>query len=278
MLKREEIRIRDPFILSDFEAGCYYMYGTTAFIGNTIYTSNSFVVYKSYDLESFEEPKVIFDGEGKSFWGKYDFWAPEVHKYNDKFYMFASCKADGHVRATQIFVCDTPDGKFTPLGDKPQTPEGWECLDGTLVLVDDTPYMVFCHEWLQVKNGQICAVELSRDLKEAVGEPRVLFSATDSPEVSEIGESGSGNYVTDGPFLYKEKGKFKMIWSTFNRGKYTVQSSECDTLFGKWRHFGDTFGFDGGHAMLFFTLEGERMIALHSPDYHGEERAVFYKF
>ena len=29
MLKREEIRIRDPFIFTDTENKCYYMYGTT---------------------------------------------------------------------------------------------------------------------------------------------------------------------------------------------------------------------------------------------------------
>ena len=29
MIKRQDLRIRDPFILTDFENKCYYMYGTT---------------------------------------------------------------------------------------------------------------------------------------------------------------------------------------------------------------------------------------------------------
>ena len=278
MLNRKDIRIRDPFIYTDFDTQCSYMYGTTAFYDNSIYTADYFCVFKSYDLENFEEPVVIFSGADSDFWGKYDFWAPEVHKYKDKFYLFATCKADDHERATQIFVSDTPDGKFKPLGKQPQTPAGWECLDGTFVVEDGKPYLVFCHEWLQVGNGQICAVELSEDMEKSVGEPKLLFLASDSPDSSEIGEMGSGNYVTDGPFLYRENGTLKMIWSTFNRGKYTVQISECDSLFGRWRHLGDTFGIDGGHAMLFCKLDGERYIAFHSPDQHGEERAVFYEF
>ena len=63
MLKREEIRIRDPFILTDKEAGCYYMYGTTNLHDGSLVAYPKFSVYKSYDLESFEEAKVIFDGE-----------------------------------------------------------------------------------------------------------------------------------------------------------------------------------------------------------------------
>lgn len=29
--------------------------------------------------------------------------------------------------------------------------------------------MVFCHEWLQVGDGQICAIPMSDDLGEAIG-------------------------------------------------------------------------------------------------------------
>ena len=36
------------------------------------------------------------------------------------------------------------------------TPDGWQSLDGTLY-VDRSgkPWMVFCHEWLQVGDGQM---------------------------------------------------------------------------------------------------------------------------
>lgn len=229
MKKREDIRIRDPFIYVDCEAGCYYMYGTSDFEApDSGKSERRFTVYKSYDLESFDDGKVIFDGE------------------------------------------------FEPISDAPVTPADWECLDGTLFIDGGVPYLVFSHEWTQIKNGTICAVELSSDLTRAVGEVHTLFAASDNPAVTEL-RRGSGNYVTDGPFLYREDGKIKMIWSSFERGRYLVIGAYADTLLGEWTHTPSVFDFNGGHAMIFENLEGERVMSLHSPNHTGLERAVFHK-
>ena len=276
MLKRENIRIRDPFILTDTDAGCYYMYGTTDLEVGTLHAEPRFSVYKSYDLENFEGSKVIFDGAEYGFWADRDFWAAEVHKWCGRYYLFGSCKASDKRRATAIFVCDTPDGKYVPVSDKPITPEDWDCLDGTFYVEDGKPYMVFCHEWVQVGDGEIWAIELSRDLSSAVGAPFMLFRASDNPNVSEL-ETGSGNYVTDGPFLYREGEKVKMIWSSFYRGRYLVLGAESDSINAKWTHGGSRFDFDGGHAMIFDSLDGNKMISLHAPNEVGRERAVFYE-
>lgn len=276
MLKREDIRIRDPFILTDKENGCYYMYGTTALLINSIKAFNHFAVYRSEDLESFDEPKIIFDGNKTKFWADRDFWAPEVHKYNGKYYLFGSCKTDGKCRATHIFVCDTPDGDFVPLTEAPITPSDWECLDGTFWLEDGVPYIIFSHEWLQVKDGEIWAMPLTEDLTAPKEAPFMLFKASQAPDVTET-QAGSGNYVTDGPYLFRDNGKLKMIWSSFYHGRYVVLSAESDngSIKGNWKHLGSMFGFDGGHAMIFETLEGKKMISLHSPNTSGKERAFF---
>ncbi len=276
MIKREEIRIRDPFIYTDTEAGCYYMYGTTNLYGGSLAAYPKFSVYKSYDLECFDGPKVIFDGEKTGFPADRDFWAAELHKYNGRYYLFGSCKSDDTCRTTRIFVSDTPDGEFVPVSDKSVTPDGWECLDGTFFVEDGVPYMVFSHEWVQVGDGEIWAVELSKDLTRPVGDAFLLFRASDNPSVSEL-EAGSGNYVTDGPFLYKDGNKVRMIWSSFYEGRYLVLDAESDSIRGKWLHGGSRFDFDGGHAMIFTALDGARMMALHSPNTADMERAKFYK-
>lgn len=100
MLKKEDIRIRDPFILTDRENNCYYMYGTTALEGGSLAARSSFSVYKSYDLENFEEPKVVVDGEKLGLWATRDYWAAEVHVYEGKYYLFGSMKSDTAHRAT----------------------------------------------------------------------------------------------------------------------------------------------------------------------------------
>ncbi len=277
MLKREDIRIRDPFILTDTDNNCYYMYGTTGLLEGSLMCAPRFSVYKTYDLENFSEPRVVFEGGHGDFWGDRDFWAPEVHKYNGKYYMLGTCKSETRCRATHIFVSDTPDGQFVPVSDTPVTPSDWECLDGTLFVEDGVPYMVFSHEWVQIKDGEICAVRLSDDLTHAVGEPTVLFRASEHPQTCEY-EKGLGQYVTDGPFLYREDGKIMMIWSSFSDGKYAVLRSHCDSLLGKWEHDGCHFDFDGGHAMIFNCLGGKRMISLHAPNTANLERAVFFEY
>lgn len=278
MLKAKDIRIRDPYIITDTENGCYYMYGTTALTGTTYNTQTTFAVYKTTDLENFDDGKIIFDGSRINFWADNNYWAPEVHRYNGKYYLFASFKSGDRCRGTQILVCDTPDGTFVPLSEYPVTPENWECLDGTFWVDNGVPYIIFCHEWLQVKDGEIWAMPLTADLSAPAGEPFMLFRASEAKDVSEL-TGGSGNYVTDGPFFYTENGKLSMIWSSFLYGRYVVLKAESDGgLRGNWTHLGSQLDFDGGHAMLFNTLEGKRMISLHSPNNGPLERAFFAEF
>ena len=56
LIKKEDIRVRDPFILLD--NGVYYMYGTTN-LKDGLDAKNIFSVYTSKDLEEFDGPYVI---------------------------------------------------------------------------------------------------------------------------------------------------------------------------------------------------------------------------
>ncbi|MFN2116831.1 MAG: family 43 glycosylhydrolase [Candidatus Promineifilaceae bacterium] len=144
------------------------------------------------------------------FWGKENFWAPEVHGFNDRFYMFAFFKAEKQYRATQILTAENVFGPYLPLTGEPITPTNWQCLDGTF-FVDDggEPWIVFCHEWVQIHIGSICAMRLNPDLTEAAGRPTFLINASESPWVKKSGWPDEGSkywfptYVTDGPFIHR---------------------------------------------------------------------------
>jgi hypothetical protein len=56
-----------------------------------------------------------------------------------------------------------------------------------------------------------------------------------------------------------------------------VLDADSDSIRGKWVHRGSRFDFDGGHAMIFESLEGERLISLHAPNRAGLERAALYE-
>ena len=280
MLKREDIRIRDPFILVDEQSKTYYMYGTTSFFSSdTLVAEDNFLVYVSKDLENFEGPYVIFDGKKNNFWATQDFWAAEVHKYGGKYYLFGSFKADNRKRATQILVSDSPLGEFIPLSEKTATPPDQQCLDGTLWVENGTPYLIYCHEWVETYDGEMCAVELSKDLSNRVGEPFVLFKASENPFVTALSIlDGKDCYVTDGPFLFEENGKLNMIWSSFINGKYAILHSQANSLLDKWTHLTPWNSENGGHAMVFTDLKGEKYVSFHQPNDASYERAVFIPF
>ncbi len=271
-MKTSEIQIRDPFIL--VHNGKYYLYGSGRRNGSE---KCGFDVVTSTDLENWSEPKTIFE-QNDNFWADKDYWAPEVHEYEGKFYLFASFKSEKRHRGTQIMVCDTPDGRFEPITEFPVTPENWECLDGTLFMEDGKPYIVFCHEWTQIGDGTICAMQLTDDLKEAVGEPFELIKASELPNVKSLGAE-NGNYITDGPFFYIcTNGKLIMLWSSFKPVYGYIQTaavSSDGTLKGKWTHtHPDIYTNDGGHGMIFTDLNGELRLSLHSPN-GGFEVAKF---
>ena len=276
-MKLTEINIRDPFILT--YGGKYYMYGTRA--KNTwheeIHDGYGFDVYESCDLVDWSEPISIFEATD-DYWGKYQFWAPEVHLYKGKFYLLASFNSDTTHRGTAILVCDTPNGKFAPLSNGAVTPKDWECLDGTLYVEDETPYMVFCHEWTQAGDGEVCAIELSSDLTHAKGEPVVLWKASQGkPWV--IAHDGI-NYVTDGPFLMNIDGELICLWSSFGKGGYVEAISRSDNgkINGNWKIDEKLlFEKNGGHGMIFKDLEGNLNFTYHSPNETPLERPCVCK-
>lgn len=274
-MKNSEINIRDPFVLVD--DGKYYLYGTR---GATCWgPATGFDVYVSTDLENWGGPFIAFENDG-SFWANRNYWAPEVHKYQGAYYMFASFKNDERCRGTQILKADTPMGPFRPITRYPVTPENWECLDGTFYLAKNgTPYIVFCHEWVQVGNGEICAMPLTRDLTAPAGEPFVLFRAHDAAWANPVHHSGGmDGYVTDGPFLWRTtEDKLELLWASFSDGGYTegVAVSSNDDITGTFVQSEPLFDKDGGHGMVFKTTDNRILLTLHSPNAHEQERPVF---
>ena len=277
-MKLTDINIRDPFVLT--YNGKYYMYGTRA--KNTWSTQAGlkcgFDVYESYDLVEWSEPKSIFEAS-EDYWGKHQFWAPEAHLYNGKFYLFASFKSDTTHRGTATLVCDTPNGEFKPLSNGAVTPKDWACLDGTLYVENGTPYIVFCHEWTQIEDGEVCAQELSKDLSHTVGEPIILWKASMAkPWV--VPHDGKGSYVTDGPFVMNIDGELICLWSSFGKYGYVEAISRSDNgkITGKWTIDEKLlFEKNGGHGMIFEDLDGNLNFIYHSPNETPLERPCIRK-
>ena len=275
-MKLNEINIRDPFIL--LHEGKYYLFGSKDWGCGKV---PGFDCYISEDLEDFSKPVNAFSYY-EGFMCKKEFWAPEVHFYNGKFYMFATFHPENECRGTYILVSDKPEGPYA-LHSERITPSEWECLDGTLYVEDGVPYMVFCHEWAQIGNGTVCGIRLSFDLKKSEGEPFLLFDAKSAPWVGNIFDKEA--YVTDGPFMVKREDKLLCLWSSFGKcgydGGYAVglAVSQSGKLKGPWKHSDKPlYDEDGGHGMLFKTKEGKEIFTFHTPNNPpGAERPCFIK-
>jgi beta-xylosidase len=281
IMRRETIQIRDPFVLVEREEEKYYLYGTTDAdpwkewgIGFDVYTSS--------DLENWEGPYPAFRPKD-DFWGTHNFWAPEVYRYRDSYFMFASFKAQEHERATQILRADSPLGPFEVHSAGPVTPFGWECLDGTFFVEEGRPWLIFSHEWVQVHDGEIWALPLSSDLVRPVGEPRLLFRGSAGGWTKGLlRRDGSGledARVTDGPFLYRiDQDSLFLLWSSIALSGYAlgVARSESGRIEGPWKQQADPLLEGGrGHGMIFQAFDHRCYIAYHYPNNTPHERLHF---
>ena len=286
---RAEIHIRDPFILPVAESQTYYMYCKMPVRLEDGRSRQGVGVYTSKDLQQWEGPEPAFhfpDG----FWADQSVWAPEVHRYRGKYYLFATFTSKDKLptpkgrqqnvkRATQILVSASPEGPFKPFANKPHTPENWMSLDGTLWVEDGVPYMIFCHEWVQVTDGTMELLRLKDDLSNVVGEPQPLFKATDAKWVRSL--HFTEGYVTDGCFLYRTKSdRLLMIWSSFGeKSRYTVgiAYSTSGKVAGPWKQMDEPLlAIDGGHGMIFKTFDGRLVMPIHQPN-SGKIRARLFE-
>ena len=295
---RSETRIRDPFVFPDSETRTYYIYGTTTagiFDGNI--ERKAVMVFKSKDLDHWEEPVPVFEVP-TNHWGRETVWAPEVHRYNGRYYLFVTLtskqtlptpegRPQNVMRGTEIMVSDSPMGPFKPTGNGAQTPHDWMALDGSLWVEDGVPYMVFCHEWAQITDGSFDFVRLNADLSAPVGKPQLLFHASAGPWVrcrGDIGELYQGKryhaYVSDGNWLYRSKtGELLMLWSSYGPAKYAtgIARSASGKLAGPWEQQPEPLWTnDGGHPMIFKTFDGRLAMVLHQPN-RTIERARFFE-
>lgn len=272
-MKTNEINIRDPFVL--FENGKYYMYGTRG--KNFGQKTGGFDVYVSTDLENWSEPIECFNSEKYNMNSNVN-WAPEVHKYKDAYYMFATFTKPNGLRGTYILKSDTPLGEFKPHSKGAVTPEDWECLDGTFYIdKNNKPFIIFCHEHTQIIDGTICYAELNDDLTATVGEVATMFAGSEPFFIKKAPDDR--HFVTDGPFMFRsETNELFMLWSTFINNQY----AECLVKFNdgelnmNFTHLDPLIDDDGGHGMIFKDDEN-LYLTFHSPNKSLSERPKIIK-
>ena len=292
--------MRDPNVI--YRDSHYYMYGT------------GWKCYKATSLEGpWEKLEIIKHSDLDSYGIKTgevsNPWAPEVHEYKGKYYMFTTYACGAHDcdykvkehmkgfwqvphghRANIVLRADSPEGPFVPISRNANgepghpTPDDLYTIDATLYVDrEGQPWMVYSKEWMTVDapKGSFFAAKLSDDLSAFISESKLVFPATLKPEDN----SWEGDGCMDGEFFYRASdGTLYMLWSPKVNGGYSVAvaKSKSGELDGPWsaesellfsQEMGD--GADGGHGSLFADEFGQLWLAIHSPNGGGPARPTF---
>lgn len=269
----DSIVMSDPFVLADESTHTYYMTGTGG------------MLWKSKDLARWDGPYNVVQVDTTSWMGRRPMiWAAEIHKHGGKYYYFATFTnrdvkidtVENNVierRACHVLVSDKATGPYVPIvgGDATYLPADRPTLDATLWEESDgTSYMLYCHEWLQNRNGTVERIRLKPDFSGTEGEAKILFRAFDSPWSRESTDHNDRrpNMVTDGPWVFRTKtGKLGMLWTSWIGKTYTqgVAYSESGTIDGPWvQELQPITPPNYGHGMLFRTFDGRLLMSIHS--------------
>lgn len=292
----EPLFVRDPFILK--VGDLYYSYLN--------YKNRYWVAYQSRDLVHWSDFTVVMDPEDQppAFDAETDLWAPEVHEYHGKYYMFATYRRKGEkphenghcYRGCCILRADEPMGKFQLITKGLVVPQNrmlvdgkwvedgmnsWSCIDATLYVDEhDDPWIVFSHEWVSTPHGgYFCAARLNRDLTDVEGEVHTLFNSYDGYR--------SDHEITDACYLYRTKdGELLLLWSNDTHKPHCVgycvriARSKSGNILGPWTHdegylydqsFDDMYAmFDGGHPCITYDPDGKMLLCIHTPATHHE--------
>lgn len=194
----------DPFVFKD-DDGTYYLY----------HTGKNFKVYSSKNLIDWNPLGSSMPSRNYK-WAVQNFWAPEVVKFKDAYYMHYTGEAADGVKRIGLAKSNSPSGPFVDVFDKGfyETPPK-SIIDSHLFFDDDGKiYMYYSNAMSSNKVGnqnysEIWVIELKSDLSGTLGSAIKLIQPQQDWEYS----SKSGNYWNEGAVLLKNKGIYYLMYS-----------------------------------------------------------------
>ncbi len=210
----------DPFILKDGDA--YYLYVTAdGANGYRVYTSKNLV---EWEVQGFclRRDDVYTDQQAKP--GVYNFWAPEVLKVDDTYYMVYA--AQEHLG---IATADSPLGPFT--NDAKSFILDKRAIDGHFFRDDDGQvYLYFAsvgkwtYEGKSMTGNNIWGGQFDLETRSFKEEPRFLLPF----------DTGEGHIIAEGPEILKHNGKYYLTYSSndYRNPAYCVKYAVADSPLG----------------------------------------------
>ena len=274
--------IADPFVFR--EGDTYYLYGTAARDGLLVWTSS--------DLVNWQPRGHAYQRTDES-WGRRDFWAPELFKHRDKYYLHFTANARERraadskdpVRRLVLAEGDSPLGPFRQVkapwfetsgrdvidGHVFRDPRGGQAGDGKLYL-----YSVHLPQPGEV-GFEIHVRALGDD----------LTPATESTLCITASEPWEGDNVNEGPFVLRHGETYLLTYSGmgYTSPDYAVGIATARSPLGPWTKskagpiLKRGAGVSGpGHHSFIESPDGKEMFIVYhvhkNPDRPGDPRAL----
>lgn len=239
----------DPYVL--YDDGMYYLYATTD-------SPSGFRVSSSADLVSWTD--LGFCARKGDIFGNDWFWAPEVYKYNGKYYLLHS--TDEHLA---LAVSDSPAGPFV------KTKDGYliedKCIDGHLLFDDDGTVYLYMAYWGE-SGEEIWGCRMNSDLS---GIDRGTLTRLTSCRKDE-------SRVNEGPYMLKHNGKYYLTYSVngYTSQNYSVRLAVGDSPLGKYEPKGTILEKSGpivgtGHHSFAVSPDGTELFIVYHCHYSTEQ-------
>lgn len=260
---KSPLHVADPYILYDRCSGRYYAYGTDAPDGFRAYVSDDLSVWELADTP-LGDGYVLRRGEGV--YGNAFFWAPEVWKIGDRYYMlytadYSLCVAES----------ESPAGPFTQPSGIGRLVES--AIDHTLAVDRNTGAMYLFFSSTRNGRNSIYMAEVSGDFRSVAPETSWIRCLTTGPGTWEE----TCNQIIEGPSVLMHDGRYYLVYSAndYRSKDYGVGYAVTESLqSGAWEKFlGNPVlqrkdGLSGtGHSSFFTGADGHMYMAFHAhPD------------
>jgi beta-xylosidase len=233
------VTLGDPYVL--FTDATYYMYGTGGRTG--------FPAYKSTDMVNWQPLGQVYTADVSKAWCVGSFWAPEVFKVKNKFYMFFSAQWRNNPTKEQenfrigVAVADNPAGPFVDYSDRPVFDPGYPIIDADVFFdTNGRIYLYYsrcCYKhpveselatmakekgWFnEIEESWVYGVELKPDFSGTIGEPVLLLrpptSLNDKQtewESRSITSREVNRRWTEGSLTFKKDNLYYIMYSANN--------------------------------------------------------------
>lgn len=245
----------DPDVL--YDDGVYYLYCTTP----TAEGNSGIKVYTSVDLVNWTEQGFAFTkGDG---WGNAGFWAPDVIRRDDTYYMYYT--ADEHLC---VAVSDSPLGPFRqdvyePMHEYIREIDAHAFYDEA----SDRYYLYFVRF---TAGNVIWGAELNDDMKSVKEDTLVQISRADQGWDEDLMR------VNEGPFMLVNDGKYYMTYSGshFESIHYGVGYAVADAPLGPFTKYdknpimqSDESVHGAGHHCVTQSPDGKELFIVYHCHY-----------